>query len=461
MKRKQLFLALLTFVLLANGTASPVGSAEVYNQIYTLLTRWHLSALTNHLTSQTSNEQPAGTFEGQLFYIPASHLKGTQPLFRNTLQRGSDTDHMDSNIEGDKGYRSEGPLGHAFKKGPQEHEDRVGLAPIERWVNPVNFDHLTAFFNEDPAAAGFTPEGPQGFGYPRYGLDCERLQVLRGSEVAIAANTVAGGSIARLEWNDMQFVNAHDYGRQIQTAINFEPQGEIDNPTEAGSKYGCPGVMPLGRAQGSPLLSLKRSNRLKTLETVTAPLQWNPDLFGGDADHPVVWSGTISKKIELDYQGFPNRIKWTTRVGFPRDRDHLGIEMVTAYLRGMFNTFHIWTYNPETGRARFAQKTPSKNACTSQQRENIRGVIISTEDGAYALGAYRSGGKSNRFTLCNFIQNPNRTGTFDPSTSKLSVINGLRRKGVEEGVREWETYLVVGDRKTVRLEMEAMAAAGW
>ncbi|MEE8368852.1 MAG: hypothetical protein V3S30_11120 [Thermoanaerobaculia bacterium] len=469
MTRKQLSLALstLALVLLSSSLAYPTRRPEIFNQAYTILTRWHLTALNDHLTSQTSDEQPAGSFEGQLFYVPTTHLKGTKRLFRNTLQAGTRTDHMDSNIEGDKGYRSEGPLGHTFKIGPQDRDDRDGMAPIDRWIHPTTLDHLTAFKDEDPSAAGFVSEGPQGYGYPRFGLGCEDLVRISGGGITIWANRVAGGAIARLEWNGMQFVNAYDYGRQIQTAINFQIEGEIDNPTEAGSKYGCPGVMSPGRAQGSPLLSLNRRRRFQTLETVTAPLQWNPDLFGGDADHPVVWSGLISKKIELNYLGHPNRIKWTTTIGFPRAREHAGVEIVTAYLRGRFNTFHFWKFNPERlykgekGKGKLIHATPPKGDCVSQTRNRFRGVIISTEDGAYALGAYRPGGTKSMFTLCDFLGEPGRDGVFDVGTSKLSVIRADPRKGVEPGMREWVTFLVVGDRPTVRLEMEAMAREGF
>lgn len=468
MTRKHFSIVLSTLILLIlvnTSAASAATSNEVYNQVYTILTRWYLTALNDHLTSQTSGEQPSGVFEGQLFYIPTTHLKGTKRLFRNTLQAGSRTDHMDSDIEGDKGYRSEGALGHAFKLGPQGRDGRDGMAPIERWIHPTTLDHLTAFSTEDPSGAGFTLEGQQGYGYPRFGLWCEDLVPMSGGGVTIWANRAAGGAIARLEWNGMQFVNAYDYGRQIQTAINFQREGELDNPTEAGSKYGCPGVMSPGRAQGSPLLSLKRSFTEHTLETVTAPLQWNPDLFGGDADHPVVWSGAISKTIELNHKDFPNRIKWTTRVGFPQARDHLGIELVTAYLRGMFNTFHFWKFNPERGEAgkgRLVHVTPPKGDCVSKARNRFRGVIISTEDGSYALGAYRSGGKGNLFALCDFLGDPAQTGVHDVSASKWSVRQANPRKGVElPGPQEWVTYLVVGDRPTVRQEMEEMARAGW
>ena len=104
MTRKQLSLALFTLVLLSSSSASSSPRPEVYNQVYTILTRWHLTALNDHLTSQTAGEQPLGVFEGQVFYIPATHLKGAKRLFRNTLQAGTRTDHMDSDIEGDKGY---------------------------------------------------------------------------------------------------------------------------------------------------------------------------------------------------------------------------------------------------------------------------------------------------------------------------------------------------------------------
>src|SRR4051794_2329181 len=62
------------------------------------------------------------------------------------------------------------------------------------------------------------------------------------SEIVITTTDRLAGAIHSLTWGGKEFVDSHDHGRQLQSAVNFdcaaagEFWAERYNPTEAGSR---------------------------------------------------------------------------------------------------------------------------------------------------------------------------------------------------------------------------------
>ena len=405
-----------------------------HNQVLNILGRWWMPNFGDgdHMTTNNPNENPSGTYEGQMFYVPADNLSGTHALYRLLASY----DHMDSTQAGEGGYNTEFILGYPF--------DSVGsgLCEIRRWFSRSQTDHMTAFCNEDPSAQGYQKEGVLGYGFPRHGNNCEVPIVVQGSEVTIVSNLAAGGAISELWWNGKQFINNYDYGRQIQIAFNQTLPGETDNPTEGGDKWGCPGVRPAGWAHGSIVLSY--SVEQQKLTTLTSPLQWSPENFGGGRDKPVRWLGTIGKTVELDFAGMAHAIKWTTSITFPGGANFLDLEIVTAYLNSEFDKFYAYDA--------FAQEltdmtsiVPNGGCLDPSDDAHLRpvagGVIISTSDGAYALGVYRRYGRNN-FGLCKFL-GTGGTGKYGFQTTKWNVLQ-RQPNGISPGTHSFTVYLVVG-----------------
>ncbi len=96
---------------------------------------------------------------------------------------------------------------------------------------------MVAFRGENPTSSGFKKEVSLGYGYPRWGNILHQPLSASGGGVKVTANLVAGGSIWELWWGGEQLINDYDFGRQIQVAFNLTNKAEVDNPTEAGSKY--------------------------------------------------------------------------------------------------------------------------------------------------------------------------------------------------------------------------------
>jgi hypothetical protein len=414
-------------------------------------------------------ECPAGTDEGQMFYVPSASEVGTHGLYR--LYKASGLDHMDSTVMGEGGYSTEFTLGYPFDGNP------AGTSEIRRWYKPGNNDHVTAFYGENPAVYGYNQESIMGYGYKRYGKSGESLVTMTGSSVVLKANVVAGGAITELKWNNKQFINNWDYGRQIQTAISLESgnSSEMDNPTEAGDHFGWPAGQGAGSdagwSHGSPLLSASVVG--ETLATKTSPLQWKPESFGGDQYHPVRWKGTISKAVTLDFGGSSNAIQYVTNIYFPMAQNYVRSEVVTAYLTSEFTKFYL--YDAATDKlTNITGSCPAEGSVVNGVKSNgyakmkgsqSGGIIIATADGLYALGGYHKDPGYNAWYQCGNFTNRSGTGKYGDATTKWSVFGKYPEPGVSTSVvagttSSYTNYLTVGTLTTAWSEMRKLYLAG-
>jgi hypothetical protein len=450
MKHKILLLLALTA---SNYLIMPVTASE--NTVLNQITRRVVSG--DHFSSKSESET-TGTLEGQAWYLLNSSAAGTQAinrLYRNTYPY----DHMNSISTSEGTYSLEHYLGYAYTSVGD------GLAPIERWYHSGNVDHLTIFPGENPGAYGHSYETTLGYGFPRFGQDCEVNYSVSAGGVTLKANKVAGGTISELIWNGKQFINNYDYGRQIQTAFNFTSVGEEDNPNEGGSKWGCPGLVDAEYAQGSPIYYVTSSG--STLYTKTRPLQWNPQNFtGGGTDNPVMWNGTIEKEVALDYFNGAydaHVIKWTTTIDIQSYSDYFDWELFTAYTTDDF--YKQYAYDAEFDVLYDKTAVVPNNTCIDGTGQNVRpnagGVINATGNGSYAIGAYRKkGGGLNQFAICKY-ENGQGSGKYGGDATKWAV---MERDGVLEiypGEYSGSAYIIVGTLADVESTMRELYLDGY
>jgi hypothetical protein len=425
-------------------------------RVFAALARWprkNSHGVTDRQTVRGPSEVTDQTLEGQLFYVPAFGVAGRHALYR--LHNATTDDSMDSLSQTEGGYGNATLLGYLFDT------QVAGTAEVRRWRNKSTGDGATAFDAENLAPAGYAKDQLLGYAYPRFGNECEETATVRGSQVTLSVNAVAGGVVSGLLWNGKQFINKYDFGRNIQTAINLSGQPERYNPTEAGDVYGCPGVAAAAWAHGSPLLSSSVRNR--TLQTQAAPLFWHPQDFGGDGDRPAIWPGRIAKQVDLDFGGSPNVIRWVTTVTFPNSESYVDMEIITAYLNSEFTQFYA--YDARTSAAPFAMSPPS-GGCIDPSFDPPHlepvagGVVIATGDRNYALGIYRRGTTSNPvlFGLCKFLGNGG-IGEYGYQTTKW---NALYRPagGLAAGSYSLTSYLLVGTLDKVVSEARRLYQSG-
>jgi hypothetical protein len=483
----QTAVALCGVALLPSSAAAQIPLAQRTVPLTTVVN------IRNGNSDWTSVSDPARVLQNSLrrqtFYLPAGGA-GTVPLYRLFDSRRGD--HMDSLIPGESGYQTEFVLGNVWTARVEQ-----GLSEVHRYFNPTTLDHLTTFPGDGLPPAGYRDEGIRGYAFARYPNLGEKLLWLHGSRVAIGANLVAGGAISEL-WldNSMQFVNAWDYGRELQNAFGYSLQGVsgqnqvVDNPTEAGSQFGWPMRQDYGHgpqdqdpalAQGSPLVAAAVRNNI--LQTSTYPLQWNPQQpnFGltGGPMNPLMSRTLLSKEVDVDFLGRPNLVRWSVTLnglqGSGAAGELFAIEMPTAYLTSDFQRFILYYPGPSltderTGRGALANPYGGGQEFTGLG-SGFAGMLA-TADGRYALGFYvpRALVGLGRFdadsgiAFYNFLGAPAFGGgeaakKYDSATAKMSLI--LRSRAGIAGSQSWTTYLMVGSISDVKQEASWLYARGY
>ncbi|HTL29838.1 MAG TPA: hypothetical protein VL282_11480 [Tepidisphaeraceae bacterium] len=202
------------------------------------------------------------------------------------------------------------------------------------------------------------------------------------SEIVITTTNRLAGAIDSLKWDDAEFIDSHDHGRQMQSADSFdlakagEFWSECYNPTEAGSRKDG-----TGNTSSSKLLKFSASG--PELRSTTQMAFW---LAPGEksSGHPalndkMLSDHIVSKRVHIGYKNLANVIDYTVTFTMPPNERHTlaQFEALTAYMPGEFT--HFWKYNPKTDKLETLDDGPG---------EQEYPVVISTEDAKHAMGVF-------------------------------------------------------------------------
>ena len=198
------------------------------------------------------------------------------------------------------------------------------------------------------------------------------------SSIVIKASPSFGGAIYSVTWKGREFVDAHDHGRELQSAISFDGHGECYNPTEAGSA-----ADGADRTSTSILLSADASENVLKTESMMA-FWLAPDRSKN------CWSGVskavnttkvsdikFRKVVTIGAFGIPNAIEHKVTFKIPQSHNTALIEALTGYMPSSFSNF--WAYDPSTRTLSDLSDGPG---------EQEYPVILATPDGSYAMGTY-------------------------------------------------------------------------
>ena len=104
---------------------------------------------------------------------------------------------------------------------------------------------------------------------PAVSGDAEISGTIGGKPLVIRTTSRLAGAIDSVKWDGVEFIDSHDHGRQLQSALNADVDGvfhvECYNPTEAGSV-----VDALGPKSTSRLEFLSTKDGLLTTRTQMA-----------------------------------------------------------------------------------------------------------------------------------------------------------------------------------------------
>lgn len=299
------------------------------------------------------------------------------------------------------------------------------------------------------AAAAAIPAGRVMGGDPRAGSgDAVIRNAAGGSEIVITTTSRLAGAIHSVRWNGREFIDSHDHGRQLQSAVNLDDAGrffnETFNPTEAGSESDG-----LGPTSSSRLLWLKASGR--DLATVTQMAFWlRPGQRSGG--HPARNRTSLSdhllqKQVRIGTAGFDHGIRYAVCFTVPPGERHTRatFEALTGYMPPEFH--HFFTLSG-TGRLEPLNDGPG---------EQPHPVVASTADGGHAMGVWSP-------DRCHTTGRPPGYGRFWFEHAQVAKWNCVFREQatagqfLESGTYRYLLWVAVGTREQVRVTLAGLRA---
>lgn len=129
------------------------------------------------------------------------------------------------------------------------------------------------------------------------------------------------GAFCSVKWNGLEFIDANDHGRCLQSAMSVDWLGEGYNPTEAGS---------------SPDGNLPRASSSKVLNYVVGPSTLATEVrmaYYRDVKGEKVSNFIHRKWVQAGVPGRPNIVRYEVAFEFPAAARHFiaQLELLTGY----------------------------------------------------------------------------------------------------------------------------------
>ena len=279
---------------------------------------------------------------------------------------------------------------------------------------------------------------------PAVSGDAEISGTIGGKPLVIRTTSRLAGAIDSVKWDGVEFIDSHDHGRQLQSALNADVDGvfhvECYNPTEAGSV-----VDALGPKSTSRLEFLSTKDGLLTTRTQMA--YWlAPGMKSGGhlAQNTTLLSGHILKKqVRIGRPGMNHVLDYKVTFDLPSDRPHkfLQFEALTGYMP--------WSFSEEL---RFDAKTETLVPLPRQNGEQRDPVVLSTPSGSHAMGVFtperpRAGQPAVGFGRFKFEHE---------KVVKWNCVFRLRQDKPIPPHHSFQLYVVIGTREDCRRTLAAL-----
>ncbi|MEI7651569.1 MAG: hypothetical protein WCJ96_06140 [Verrucomicrobiota bacterium] len=275
--------------------------------------------------------------------------------------------------------------------------------------------------------------------------DAEISGMIGGKPLVIRTTSRLAGAIDSVKWDGVEFINSHDHGRQLQSAINADVDGiyhvECFNPTEAGSVVDALGPKSTSRLE---FLSAKDG----VLETRTRMAFWlapGMQSHGQPAQNRVLLSDhVLAKQVRIGRPGMDHVIDYKVTFTVPDDGPHkiLQFEALTGYMPEGFSTEFA-----------FDTKTSTLVALPRKNGEIRNPVVLSTPDGSRAMGVFTP-------SRPPVGQPPVGYGRFKFEHDKVVKWNCVFRlrqaEPIKAGDYSYQLYVVIGTREDCRSALSAL-----
>lgn len=266
------------------------------------------------------------------------------------------------------------------------------------------------------------------------------------SEIVIRTTSRLAGAIDSLTWNEREFIDSTDHGRQLQSASNLDVGAaffnECFNPTEAGSRYDG-----AGPTSSSRLLWLSAAGRdLVTVNQMAFWLRPGETSGGNPAANTTIRSNhLLQKDVRIGAFGLDHAIRYRVTFTLPAGEAHrqATFETLTGYMPPEFRQFFVLT--PA------GQLTPLDDG----PGEQALPVIVSTASADHAMGVWSPARSRTR-------GRPATYGRFWFPNARVSKWNCVVREGsadgdlLEPGSYQYLVWVAVGSREQVRDTLQTL-----
>ena len=275
--------------------------------------------------------------------------------------------------------------------------------------------------------------------------DAELTGLIGGKPLVIRTTSRLAGAIDSVKWDGVEFIDSHDHGRQLQSAINADVDGvfhvECYNPTEAGSVADALGPKSTSRLEA---LSVKDG----VLTTRTRMAYWlPPGLKSGG--HPAqntepVSNHVLTKQVRIGRPGVDHVLDYKVTFTVPGDRPHkyLQFEALTGYMPAMFSEEH-----------RFDAKTATLVPVPRGNGEVRDPIVLSTPSGSHAMGVFTPDRPPSGQPSVGY-------GRFEFEREKVVKWNCVFRRRQAEPLKpgdySFQLYVVIGTREDCRRTLAAL-----
>lgn len=302
------------------------------------------------------------------------------------------------------------------------------------------------------AIAIATAGGPDGLGVSG---DAEIRGRAGDSEIVVKTTSRVAGAIDSLVWGGREFIDSHDHGRQLQSATNWDVDGELHaetfNPTEAGSERDGAGPTSTSRL----LWQVAAGRDLQTVSRMAFWLIPGQQSGGHPARNTVALSDhLLAKHVRLGADHLDERLRGhairhdvTFTVPAGERHRHGVFEVLTGYMPAEFRVFY--GLGPDGG------LTP----LTDGPGEQSLPVIVATAEGGHAMGSWSP-------STARTTGGPATYGRFWFERERVSKWNCVIREtadagtDLEPGSHAFRVWVAVGTLEDVRQTLVALRAAG-
>ena len=407
-------------------------------------------------------------------FDPACYLRSNPDVARNW--RGKPSDHwlqygqFEINADGSSS-RNPGcnPDPSAIFNGTCYLRNNPDVAASSFRGNPYRHYIMYGQFEaRRPGCSALTPysgNNPYAFSPGNYP---DTLQIASqsdeaGKRILIKASPIKfAGAIYSLIYDGLEFIDATDHGRELQSASSFDNGGECFNPTEAGSGADYQKNSSTSVLLSADMTSSKMSTHSQTAFWLYGAQKSGACVSGGNLTQVPLSPQHLKKTVSMNYKGDPSVVEYLVEFMNPKGmiKSSGAYEIITGYLTGSVS--QLWTVDPANNSVVFQNGYQSlstslgfpNNTFLSNRADKHVPIMVSTADGKHAMGVLmprdgqlQIGRPNSSFNGTEFFHFTNL------NKWSLSYWDG----NPDQADLKFRVLIVVGDKSTVSRKLYALA----